>query len=361
MNRDTARWLVSRTAWRCMDSAAGSRFKIKSYLHRAVLVGLMLALSLSAPTIAFAQAPGSGNGPLPAAGARKPQKQTLHYKARPGLPLTLITPSDPAFDNEMAAIFPRYLGLVKYPAMRPYLAILRNDSPRTARACEVIWRVQAANPDAPDGVGEGTVGRQGALTTPLELRWPGGLGQSDKSIRPGEARLLSPFFNGGPADASVFGFFNQPALLPDPASFSLIHPELDCVVYGDGSFAGPNRTHLLLRYFVARDAQHDEALTILRGLRATPKDPRLKAGLERRMQIGARNKFPNTRVVPMYVHARAVAAQEFEEILQHDGYDQLQQVAQELVAFMPPHERFTSLGGHYHKTKFRMNGVLVPP
>jgi hypothetical protein len=298
----------------------------------------------------------------PNAAKKGVQHVQLNYKTHPGSLLTVITPDDSNFDDEMALDFPRYVRLKKYPAMRPYMVILRNDTDRTARAYDVVWHGQAADPNAPGSVVDTVLGEQGAITTPLEMRRPGGIWQNDKSIPPGGVRLLTPLFNGGPAEASSFGFFhNMPAALPDPTTYSAIHAELDCVVYGNGSFAGPNRRRLLLRYFITRDAQHDEALAIVKRLRSTPKDPQLKAALDLRMKIGSSNTHPNRRAMPMYIHARAVAAQEFQQILLHEGHDQLRQTVEELVARMSPHERFTALGGVYHRKKFLVNGVSTSP
>ncbi len=314
----------------------------------------LLTLSIFVPGLLAAQS-GSGTGGTPGM-----KRQELHYRGYPGKPLTVITPNDPGFDTEMALDFPNYTVLANYQASRPFLVILRNDTQRTARAYEVIWHVQVPDSDAPGGVGEERFSAS-AITTPLETRWPGGIRKLDRSIPPGGARVISPVFNGGRADAEDFSFLNNPAELPAPASYSSVSVELDCVVYGDASFAGPNRSHLLLRYLVARDAQHDEALSVLRSLRSSPENPQLKTALDLRVKIGASHTRPNNRAKPIYIHARSVAAQEFDEMLQKGGYTRVQRVAEALVAHMPPHQRFTELGGLYHRMKFRVNGALVSP
>jgi hypothetical protein len=291
---------------------------------------------------------------------QKNNQHTLRYRGKSNQPLTLIAPNDPSFDAEMAVLFPAYTWRPNYQASRPFLVILRNDTRRTARAYEVVWHVQGLDPTA-SGVPAELRLTAFAITTPLEMRTPGGIRGTDRSIHPGEARLLSPFFNGARTDSADFAIFNRPGQLPDPSTYVAILAELDCVVYGDGSFAGPNRNHLLLRYLVARDAQHDEALAVLRRLRSIPRDPQLKGLLDLRRRIGSANTQPSMRAVPTYIHARSTAAQEFEEILERDGYERLQATAEELVSLMPPHEKFTALGGHYHRAKFHLNGTLVSP
>jgi hypothetical protein len=289
----------------------------------------------------------------------KPQ-HVLRYKSSPGQPLTVITANDPGFDTEMALDFPDYLDRPNYAASKPLLVILRNDTPKTVRAYELFWHLQMPDDDAPNGMREHTL-TNFAITTPLELRRPGGLRQLDKSIRPGEARLLSPLFNGGREDGAEFSLFNFAARLPDPSTYAAIKVDVDCVIYGDGSSAGLNRGRLRMRYFVARDAQHDEALSILRWLRAHPNDMQVRKLLDIRMKIGAANTHPNLKAVPTYIHARSIAAQEFEEILDRGGYSELQRTAEELVTLMPPHEKFTTLDGYYHRAKFVVDGVALSP
>jgi len=288
------------------------------------------------------------------------QHHQLRYKAHEGGPLTLIEPSDPMFDAEMSVFFSDYETLPAYQQWKPFLVILRNDTQKTARAYEVIWHLLSQEPSTGE-ISEEVFGRQSAITTPLEIRRPGGVWQGDKSIRPGEVRLLSPFFNGRIGQLADFNFFHSPSDLPNIRSGSVIKPQLDCVIYGDGSIAGPNKSRLALRYFVTRDAQHDEALAVARRLRASPNAPELKSALATRSRIGSSNRFSNNRALPVYIHSRAVAAQELDAILERDGYSKLKEVVEELVSLMPPHEQFTQLGGQYHRSTFQVNGVTVSP
>jgi len=331
-----------------MDSSA----RQVSRSHLALLAILTMAMTALLPSRVIAQD-----------GASMPsnkQRHQLRYKAHEGEPLTLIEPTDPMFDAEVSVYFSDYETLPGFQQWKPFLVILRNDTQKTARAYEVIWHLLSQDANTGD-VSEEVFGRQSAITTPLEIRRPGGVWEGDKSIRPGEVRLLSPFFNGGKGQLADFNFFHRSSELPNIGPGSVIKPQLDCVVYGDGSIAGPNRTRLALRYFVTRDAQHDEALAVARRLRESPNAPELKSALAMRGRIGSSNRSSNNRALPVYIHSRAVAAQELDAILERDGYSKLKEVVEELVSLMPPHEQFTQLGGQYHRSTFEVNGVTVSP
>ena len=296
----------------------------------------------------------------PASTAERPNAISLRYPTRRGEPLTILTPADPQFDKEMEDRFPDFLNSTAYDGSRPFLVILRNDTQRTVRAYEIVWHLQEPDADSASGYREREL-RTFAITTPLELRNPGGLRGMDKSIPPGGERVVSPVFNGVSSDSDKFTFFNDPEKLPQKGTYTSITPDLDCVVYGDGSFSGPNHSQLLLRYNVVRDAQHDEALSVLRMLRANPKNPQLKLALVTRQAIGADDTHPNNRALPLYLHARGRAAQEFDVMLESGGYERVHKVAEQLVKLMPPHEAFTSLGGAYHQADFEIDGKKVSP
>jgi hypothetical protein len=199
-----------------------------------------------------------------------------------------------------------------------------------------------------------------AVTTPLELHWPAGNKVQDKSIRRDEEHLVTPWSNVRRDELSLFDPSFGQTLRPAALSQSL-NAHVDCVVYGDGSFDGPNKSRLLLTYFITRDAQHDEALTILQHLRLKPDDPELKLQLARRTDIGGSSSFNSNRAMAVYKHARAVAAQEFSQILHEGGYSAVMAMASGLVSTMPPHEQFTQLAALYRQTQFMIGEVTVRP
>jgi hypothetical protein len=279
----------------------------------------------------------------------------LHYDAKRGEPLTLIDGSDPKFMAELDANFPGVVNMASIETALPYMVILRNDTAKTVRAYEIRWE------DAQAGLDESApieVLKTTAVTTPLELRWPAGNKLEDKSIRPGEERLVTPWSNVRRDELSFFDPSFGQSLRP-AAMRQGLKAHVDCVVYGDGSFNGPNQSRLLLTYFITRDAQHDEALTILRRLRLNPADPALKQQLARRTDIGGSPSFSGNRAMAVYKHARAVAAQEFAQILQDSRFQAVKAMTDELVSTMPPYEEFTRLAEPYRRAEFTIGEVKV--
>lgn len=280
---------------------------------------------------------------------------TLKYRAKRGAPLTLIDNSDPRFTSELNVNFPGVLSMGSIETALPYMVILRNDTAKTVRAYEIRWEDSEGNSDQANGLVDL---KATAVTTPLELRWPSGSKVQDKSIRPGEERLVTPWSNVRHDELAFFEPSFGQTLRPEASRRSL-KAHVDCVVYGDGSLNGPNKSRLLLTYFITRDAQHDEALTIVQRLRAAPKDPKLKSELLRRRDIAGSPSFNSDRAMSTYKHARGAAAQEFFQLLQTGGYNAVLNMASELVSTMPPHERFTQMAAHYRQAQFKVGDVAV--
>ena len=279
----------------------------------------------------------------------------MRFVAKAGPPLTLIGSSDPKFNSELEANFPGVLAMDSIQSMLPYMVILRNDTAKTVRAYEIRWEYAGA--DAGE-VNSPNVLKATAVTTPLELRWPAGNKLNDKSIRPGEERLVTPWSNVRRDELTFF----------DPSLGKMLGPavsqqswkaQVDCVVYGDGSFNGPNKSALVFTYFITRAAQHDEALTVLQDLRNNPGDPDLKLKLARRTEIGGSSSFNADRVMATYKRARAVAAQEFSQVLRNGRYIAVKAMASDLVSIMPPHEQFTQLDARYRQAQFTVGDVQV--
>ena len=306
------------------------------------LTWIALALLMTAHDAARAQGTPEGKG-------------KLQYVAKAGPPLTLIDSSDPRFDRELEANFPGVFAMDSVKAALPYMVILRNDTVLTVRAYEVRWEDVATEQDGANSLDDL---KATAVTTPLELRWPSGNKIQDRSIRPGEERVVTPWSNVRRDELSFLNpSFAQTLQPAGPRQGLKAH--VDCVVYGDGSFDGPNKSRLLLTYFITRDAQHDEALTILRQLRLKPGDPELASQLARRTDIGGSPSFSSSRPMATYKRARAVAAQEFSQILQNGHYRAVEAMASELVSTMPPGERFTKLAEPYRQATFTLGEVKV--
>ena len=315
-----------------------SRTRVMAYLALTVWIGLMIA-----PNAAISQEPQA--------------RGKLQYPSKPGEPVTLIDSSDPKFTSELETNFPGVLAMDSIDKALPFMVILRNDTVKTVRAYEVRWEDAEPGSDRSEGL---DVLKATAITTPLELRWPAGNKSQDKSIRPGEERLVTPWSNIRRDELADF----DPSIAQNlqtsvPHQSWKVH--IDCAVYGDGSFNGPNQSRLLLTYFISRDALHDEALTILHRLRANPEDPGLAAQLSRRVDVGGSATLNDRRAMAIYKQARAVAAQEFSHILQDGGYSAVLDMASELVSSMAPHEAFTKLAAPYRQVQFTVGENKVRP
>jgi len=280
---------------------------------------------------------------------------SLAYHATRGAPLTLIDNSSPKFVTELETNFPSVLSMRNIDKALPYMVILRNDTAKTVRAYEIRWN--DANPES-DEAGELDILKATAITSPLELRWPAGNKSQDKSIRPGEERLVTPWSNIRRDELSDF----DPSIARSqrtPTSPQGWKAHVDCVVYGDGSYFGPNRSRLLLAYFISRDAVHDEALAVLQALQRRPGDPELKAQLLQRVDIGASKSFSSNRAMALYKRARGVAAQEFSQILSGGRYRLVMATTRELVSTMPPREEFTPMDTPYRQAQFTVGNTTV--
>jgi len=282
--------------------------------------------------------------------ANPSHKHILMFRNPIGPPLSLISPGDPGFDSELSSDFPGISGLPNFEALRPFLVILRNDTSRTARAYAVEWRMLNI-----DGVSHPFIQR--AVTTPLDMR-----PLFDRSIHPGQVRLLSPLFNWGSIEYQAhaehpraFAELFPPEDLPSSGSYVSVTPVVDGVIYGDGSFHGHDTTHILEQYFIARSAEHDEALSIYNLFPSLPTTEQLSTTLRRRE---LRAQFDHGRGAhAQYIRARAAAAMKLREVLaQPDGYAHLQRMVTNLVTLMPPHERMTLLG-RWYQGRFSDHGL----
>jgi hypothetical protein len=270
----------------------------------------------------------------------------LRLRYRPGRPLTLIRPGDAGFASALDASFPGFSARPDYQSWLPWLVLLENGTNRYARAYAITWRITEPQ-------GGYAWSSASWLTTPFEMGRP----QLDKAINPGLTRLVSPFFNLSErawaqhaADPAGWQAPMPAGRLPPPGSG--VEAELDGVVYGNGSFYGPNQTDILGRYLVARTAEHDEALSLLRLIDSGAPGSKLGIVLERR-RLRARfdqGHGPNA----MYVRARARAAVWFTWLLglPNGGVRALRSAVQQLVQEGPPYAHRSSLGRWYRR-RFR--------
>jgi hypothetical protein len=208
-------------------------------------------------------------------------------------------------------------------SVRPFLVIVENDTGLPAAAYAITWT--ARYEDGGVNVVRNMFANR-ALMLPLVVSY----------IPPGGVRLISPFFNVTPSQYQSHPNFAQmyPAANYPPADgLASVEPEVDGVVYTDGTFIGPDRTLILQRYVVGRFAERDEALEVLKFIESAMAGPLLAPQLLQMLnqEVQRDNKAYKRTLLARYVRARDRSAQDVERILRDHGLAGLQTRLQALV------------------------------
>jgi hypothetical protein len=182
---------------------------------------------------------------------------TTSAQSKPSRQLTLIHPDDQNFESLLANNYPGFQHFEAYQTVRSFLVLLRNDTANSARAYAIKWEIR------------GTDGLTHRLQNyyiqkhflPVTERRP---------LVPGEVRLLAPFLNLSPDQYNVQYDYvaklvasNTSFALFSPSKVSSVNTTVDAAIYDDGAYAGPDHFQLLLRYQCVRDAERDEANSVL--------------------------------------------------------------------------------------------------
>jgi hypothetical protein len=172
--------------------------------------------------------------------------------------LTLIQPENPDFDTVLNQNFPDFQKFDAYQKIRPFLAILQNGTSYPVAAYSVVWETRA-----PDGhIMRSQIHYiQKQFLPRTELR----------PFRPGETRLVSPYFNIGTTQYLLqhdsIGQLITSLVSNSPIMsqhlFTSVAAYIDGTIFEDGSYTGPDHFKLVLRYQALRDAERDEANSIL--------------------------------------------------------------------------------------------------
>jgi hypothetical protein len=182
--------------------------------------------------------------------------------------LTLIHSTDSQFDSLLTQNYPGLLQtLADYPTVRPFLVLLSNETTHSAPAYSIEFNYQAAG--APQGPQFGApLGQQ---MRRMFIQGESGTKVDSRAFGPGEVRLISPTFNMSPADyREADGRFSvalsQASRPPLPLSIPnmQVSAVVDCVVYQDGMYLGPDHSLLEKRYQAVSDALRDEGAAILK-------------------------------------------------------------------------------------------------
>lgn len=166
--------------------------------------------------------------------------------------LSLITPGDPSFDLVIDENYPGLTTSSIYPALRPSIAVLKNDGLVAIKAYAVEWQTTRVD------------GTHYTIFTAYLSRLES-LHISPPPLRPGDIRLISHWFSLSPTQFVNVNVFMQTyataitsELLPRAST-----PTLDGAAFSNGEFDGPNSSGILQAYRYARNADHDAAVDLL--------------------------------------------------------------------------------------------------
>jgi hypothetical protein len=226
-----------------------------------------------------------------------------------GYELRLLQPGSAAFDKLLNNA-PSSLPVPRIAqSARLQGALLINDSAHQIVAFAVRWRVvhkdgsvtesQQAVASEPEG-GDVLTGRRPLLT-------------------PGEHAFVVP----GVQWTKDLGQVSAVAALPSTAApGEAVAAALDCVLFDDGTFVGPNQSRLFERVLIERKGQFDEAAFIAQLLAEGKSDQAIRLALEGHIQRGRAVATEMKR--DFYHAARGRHALRMAVILESDGRETLQ-------------------------------------
>lgn len=257
--------------------------------------------------------------------------------------LTLIKPSDSNFDSTIESYFPGLSDEAGYQqAIRPFLALVRNDTGVTAADYAITWTVHYT-----DGFARPL--RAIFVNRPL-MYLP-----ATTYIAPESIRLVSPLFNMTPEGYQANKQFAQeyPAShFPYSGRLASVEVGVDGVLYRDGSFIGPNSTHLLDRCAAAHFAARDEALAVLNFVNSSTApefvvieqlQQILNQDIQREVRVHQQN------LLARYVSARGQSAQDMLRILRNRGLSGTEALLQNFINRSGGNANPSSFGDAYRK------------
>jgi hypothetical protein len=235
--------------------------------------------------------------------------------------LTLKHPGDSDFDAILNARYPGFADLENYRAIRPFLVLMRNDTPHSAMSYAIKWTIQSA-----DG-----------MSHELENHYVQkyfGPATVRRALSPGELRLISPLFNLSPAEFSAGGsgliqLLSTSSSHPPYSStnISSITATVDAAIYEDGGAAGPDHFQLIKRYGSIRDAEHDEGASLLTILDSNAAAGEVVAFLQKDIATGQASKTSGGDRDSIYALHRGEEAQTLLALYQRSGIEALRQRA----------------------------------
>jgi hypothetical protein len=184
-------------------------------------------------------------------------------------------------------------------------------------------------------------------------------------IPPGVVRLIAPMFNLTTKDYESFHTFGEmfPAShFPPSGGLVLVDEEVDGVVYGDGTFIGPDKTRVLQRYLMAKFAARDEMLAALKFIQTStvPQATLLSSVaqmLNQHFLWGVRAHQGS--LLALYVRARGRSARDLETLLRNRGLSSLESFLQNFASRSGGNTNPSMFGREYEKLSANGPEVLL--
>lgn len=247
--------------------------------------------------------------------------------------MTVVSPNDKGFDNLVNNYFSEATSASGYQAMRPYLALIRNNAPLSAVAYAVQWTVSYPGrpshtlinfivPRPLTGSPKPRIPPQGVrLISPKLNLWPTALlSLQNPRHRGAVSHLLSAGVGLTPQQyrgSVAFAALIRPIQYMSFAGAVSCTSEIVGVVFRGGFYSGTEGVQVLRRYVAARFAALDETRYVVRALDSSTPLYTLYQNLDQQVVQGTVDS--GTTTMDMYIRARGRCALHAKSLLLNAG------------------------------------------
>lgn len=240
--------------------------------------------------------------------------------------VSVMSSSHPLFLDRLDQLFPGFSQHPKFNMISPLTFLMKHVSGPPIKACSVVWSIVTA-----DGSFETSSfyysrsGRTNVISGRKHL------------LEAGNTALVSPFFHRRPQKPQspfpddwaqgLGGNESQSFLLRKVQRANRIFVQLDGVIYADSVVVGPDSKNLARHFAVRRNAEHDEAVSMLRFMGTGPTRAEIIGRLRQHKSIEGIRKGAASRSNAdehWYYHARTLQARTLLRYFQAHGQSSFQ-------------------------------------
>jgi len=232
-----------------------------------------------------------------------------------------------SFEAAVDADYPGLRQLNDFQNIKPFIAVLRNDSTHGIKAYVVKWSVIEST------------GRRYERT---RIPWMGAgsreaLTGEQIVWKPGERRLVSPSFDWGVSPSGIerrrklLSALSKGPLATDAANALTVEISLDAVVYDDGVLSGPDKGNFCDRYECERNGELEEGAFVLSLLDLNLSDDEIVAQLN--ADIAKGQTQDGTDRANLLNAARGKEARIFLTVFNRNGRSGLQNLSLRLKSY----------------------------